>query len=440
MDQIWVYGINHKVAPLALREKLAFSRERLPAILNVLQSELRAAFGCDLDGEPLELVLLSTCNRTELYARSPGSEAARRLVCAYFARLAGMESAALAQLAYTRCGLQAVEHLFRVSAGLDSLLLGENEILGQVKNAWQSAQEAGACGATLDAMFRLALRTGKRIRTETELGRSGRSFASMVVDLATETFGSLNDRTALIIGAGKISAMTARALVGAGLQCVLVANRTFDRAQRLAQLLGSQRAAAVHFDALPERLHEADIVICSTGAPHQVLHKPMVEAVLQGRTGRAMLIADLAVPRDADPDIARLPGVRLVDMDALDRLVQSGDPLNSVTRQAAAELVADGVVEFTEWRRARQAVPIIRALHAKADAICAAQVAHTLRRMGELTPEQQEAIETMAHAIVNQLLHSPIKYVRTHPDDLLSETTEALVQRIFALNGYGASR
>ena len=438
MDHIWVYGINHKVAPLVLRERLAFNRERLPVILSSLQSELHTAFGCELGDQPAselpELVLLSTCNRTELYADAPGGEAARQLVCASFARLAGIETNALAQLAYTHCGPGAAEHLFQVSAGLDSLVLGENEILGQVKRAWQTAQQAGTCGASLDAMFRLALRIGKRIRTETELGRTGRSLASMVVDLATETFGPLTNRTALIIGAGKISTMAARALVQAGLQCVLVANRTFDRAQKLAQLLGLQHAAAVHFEALPEQLREADIVICSTGAPHLVLHKPIVAAALQGQPGRAMLVADLAVPRDADPEIAQIPGVRLVDIDGLDRLVQSVDPINSATRQAAANLVAGGVAEFVQWCRARQAAPLIRALRARADEICAAQIAHTLRRIGDVSPDQQEAIEKMAQAIVNQLLHSPINYVKAHPDDLQAETAQALVQHMFELN------
>ena len=282
---ILMIGLNHKVAPVEVRERLAFGPERIPVVLEELKHDEAAGVN--------EVVLLSTCNRTEVYictCDSSGGEAKLREFLADHARLPVGE---LQRMLYVRRGVEAVEHLMQVAAGLDSLVLGENEILGQVRSAGEMAQAAGATGPILSALFRYAIQAGKRARAETEIGRGDISVASVVVEMAEQAFGPLNERTALLIGAGKISAITARALVKAGLRCILIANRTYERAEKIAKNLNG---TAVHFDVLDEVLMQADIVICSTGAPHIVLHADAVEKAQKirlwtpapgGRSGRA---------------------------------------------------------------------------------------------------------------------------------------------------------
>jgi glutamyl-tRNA reductase len=231
----------------------------------------------------------------------------------------------------------------------------------------------------------------------------------LVVELAQEIIGPLDDHTALLIGAGKISSLTARALTQAGLHCILVANRTFEHARKLAASLAGQ---AVHFEELPAHLVEADIVICSTGAPHTVLHTGQVRRAMAARPHRALLVADLAVPRDADPEIAGIEGVRLVDIDDLDDLVQTRHPLAAATRQQAEEIVCQELECFKAWGEARRNAALICALQEQAKAIVDAQVGKTLRRLGDLTPEQCEAIEMMGKAIASQLLHEPIRKLK----------------------------
>jgi glutamyl-tRNA reductase len=353
-----------------------------------------------------------------------------------------------------RCD-DAARHLLRVAAGLDSLVVGENEILGQVKTAFEAAHATTAAGPILAALFRAAIQTGKRVRTETELGRLALSVATIVVEMAQATFGPLADRTALLIGAGKMSSIAGQALVRAGLRCVLVANRTFDRAERLAATLGGR---AVHFDALGENLAAADIVICSTGAPHLVLHAHDVERALSAniRTCSAvapvyptqpptshivhrtsniqLLIADLAVPRDADPAIAALPGVRLADIDDLEAIVRANHPLAAGVRAAAETIVAEELAAFRAWQAGRAGVPLIQALRARADAICQAEVARTLPRLGDLTPRQQEIVAALAHAVANKLLHDPIVHLKAPPAGETPADYLRTAEELFGLN------
>ncbi len=431
MHEVIVVGVNHKLAPVEVRERLAFSPERIPAALHKLAARVKTACPYDASSPQDELVILSTCNRTEIYVCAPEAARAQIAVRGFLRDCGQLSLDALNAVLYAYCGDEAAHHVMRVAAGLDSLVIGENEILGQVKDTYQIAQAAGTTGPILSALFRYAVRAGKRVRNETDIGRAALSVATIVVELAEEAFGPLADRTALLIGAGKMSTLTARALVQAGLHCVLVANRTYERAQKLAQSLGGQ---AVHFDALTENLIQADIVICSTGAPHLVLHTEHVRAAMAVRPHRPLLVADLAVPRDADPAIGELPGIRLADVDDLETLVQTHHPLAVAVREEAEAIVWDELSNFKEWYSARLSVPLIRALRARGDAICQAELERTLRRAGDLTPQQRCAIEAMGQAIVGKLLHEPIVRLKNPPPGVSPAEYLDLTQALFGLN------
>jgi glutamyl-tRNA reductase len=299
-----------------------------------------------------------------------------------------------------------------VAAGLDSLLVGEHQILGQVKSAFQAALDAGTAGAVLSALFREALGAGKRARAETNIGLGARSLGQVSVSIARETLGDLTRRTVLLIGAGKIGKLAGRALVESGLRCVLVANRTFERAVELAQSLGGQ---AVHFDALPQGLAEADLVIAATGAPHIVLHEPDVRQAMTARSDRPLVVVDLAVPRNVDPAIRALPGVRLYDMDDLSAVVAKHHPIAAPAIAAAEEIALQSATDFLAWWRERQSVPLIQALRAQAESMRQAEVSKTLSRLGSLTPEQQKAIDALSTTLVNRLLYVSIHAIKAAP-------------------------
>jgi len=419
---ILMIGLNHKVAPVEVRERLAFGPERIPTVLKELQND-------EVAGSK-EAVLLSTCNRTEIYICTCDSAYNETRLQDFLAGHAKLSSEQLRPMLYILQGEQAAKHLMQVAAGLDSLVLGENEILGQVRSAAEMAHDAGATGPILSALFRYAIQAGKRARAETEIGRGDISVASVVVELAEQTLGPLHERTALLIGAGKISSITARALVKAGLRCILIANRTFEKAQKLARTLNG---TAVHFDALDEVLTRADIVICSTGAPHIVLHADAVAKAQQVRNSRPLLIADLAVPRDADPNMASIPGVKLANIDDLEIIVKTSHPLTASICQAVEAIVRQELADFGQWCGARRCVPVIQAIHDKAEAIYQAEVEQTLRRLGPLTPRQERLVQAMGKAIAGKLLHEPTARLRKiSPDEDLPAYLE-LVQELYGI-------
>ncbi len=418
---ILMMGLNHKVAPVAVRERLAFSPERassaLPELIETGKGSIR------------EAVLLSTCNRSEIYVHTRDMTGANSKLQGFLAEHAALPVEQLERMLYVARGEETALHLMQVSAGLDSLVLGENEILGQVRSASEIAQSAGTNGPVLSALFRYAIQAGKRARRETEIGRADISVASVVVELAEGVFGSLNDRTALLIGAGKISSITARALARSGLCCIMIANRTFERAQKLAKNLNG---IAVHFDALDEVLAKADIVICSTSAPHLVLHVDTVAKAQSIRNHRPLLIADLAVPRDADPKIAYIPGVQLANIDNLEVIVKTRYPLTTSICREVEVIVQHELEGFCQWYNARRCAPIIQALHQKAETIYQTEVEQTLRRMGSLTPRQEQLLQAMGKAIVGKLLHEPTTCLRELPPD---EDTSAYIEVLQELYG-----
>ena len=419
---ILMIGLNHKVAPVAVRERLAFGPERIPAVLSELTGDKTTGIK--------EAVLLSTCNRTEVYICTCDSTAGEARLYNFLAGHAKLSPEQVQSMVYVLRGETAAKHLMQVAAGLDSLVLGENEILGQVRSAGELAHAAAATGPILSALFRYAIQAGKRARSETEIGRGDISVASVVVELAEGALGPLHDRTALLIGAGKISTITARALVKAGLRCVMIANRTYERAEKLAKNLNG---IAVHFDALDEVLTQADIVICSTGAPHIVLHADAIAKAQAARGGRPLLVADLAVPRDADPSIASIPNVQLANIDDLEIVVKTSHPLTATIYQEVETIVNRELEDYCQWVRARRCVPVIQALHDKAETIYQAEVEQTLRRLGPLTPRQECLVQAMGKAIANKLLHEPTVRLRElSPEEDLPNYLE-LIQDLYGI-------
>lgn len=431
MDKLLLIGVNHKVAPAALREKLSFNNENVIQADRLLRSKLSSNSTCRESGDDVEVALLSTCNRTEVVLRASDPSESEEIVRGFFSKAGSISNEALVEVLYVYQGCEAVQHLLRVSTGLDSLVVGENEIQGQVRHAYELAQTAGTAGPILNTLFRTAVQAGKRVRSETEIGKTKLSVATLVVDLAEEYLGDLQEHTALLVGAGKISTLTARQLVRAGLRCVLIANRTFQRAQKLAQNLGEQFANAVHFDLLNENLAAADIVICSTSAPHIVLHEKAVMQAMEERAGRPLLVVDLAIPRDADPRIGDLPDVEYFAIDDLSGLVQERYTLTANALSEAESIIEEESSRFAVWCEARQVTPLIRSLRAKADTIVQAEIERTLQRMGPLTSEQQAAIEYFGHAIVNKLLHDPTICLKNKPDMIQHSETLELVQALF---------
>lgn len=335
-----VVGLNHQTAPIDVREKLAISVARLQEVLQRLKSSV-----------PLEeVVLLSTCNRTEVYARTPEREAARQALVRELERHAQLQP--LESHLYFRVGDEAVRHLFRVASGLDSMVKGENEILGQVKQAYLYAHEAGFTGKLLNVLFQRSLYVGKRVRSETGLSSGSSSVGSVAVAMAERIFGQLNDRTIMILGAGKMAELTTKYLLTQKVKSILVSNRSFDRAQALASQWGGR---AIRFDDAFNEMEHADIVICSTASPRAIVHKEQVEEIMRRRNGRSLFFIDIAVPRDVDPEVNSIDNVYLYDIDDLQKIVSENLSKRSEEAALAEKIVLEESDEFSRWQRAHEA-------------------------------------------------------------------------------------
>jgi glutamyl-tRNA reductase len=364
-------GVSHHHAPLEVRERLY----------------LQDGQAAELAAEVGEAVVLSTCNRTEVYLAGGDPEVAR----AKLERRSGLELGGV--LARWDDG-EAVSHLFRVAAGLDSLVPGESQILGQVRDAYDAARRAGATGPLLNRLFEDALHTGKRVRTEAKLHELPESVAASAVELATRELGGVEGRRALLFGAGRMSELAARDLQGRGAE-VVVSSRTLESAQDLADRVGGRAAA---FDAVAVELPEADVVISATRCPYPILHAEAVRP-----RGKPLVLVDVAVPRDLDPAIAELDGCTLFDIDALgEGLVGREEDV----REAEA-IVAEEAARFAEWRRARDAAGAIRDLRRRAEEIRSEELARAGSRLADLSPRERETVETLTAQIVNKLLHAP---------------------------------
>jgi glutamyl-tRNA reductase len=394
-----VVGLSHRTAPVEQREKAALTDAAARGLV-------RSLVGLN---EIHEAVALSTCNRTEVYVRAEDSSVAEEAVCTALVEHTGITRDELDCARYAHREERAAIHLLRVASSLDAMVLGESEIQGQVRGAFDQAHEEDTVGPVLDNLFRKALETGKRVRHETLLGAGVVSVARVAVELAREAVADLTARRVLLIGAGDVAETTAAALVESGVGEMVVANRTVSTARRLAERIGGD---GVGFDRLPEELAGADIVISSTDAPHPILTHNDVEQAMRIRPGRPMVLIDIAVPRDLEPSIAAVPGVNLYDIDDLERVVERN--LNGRVREAErAEIIVQGEARrFTEWQRALSVAPTIGSLRDIAETIRAGEVAKVAGQLDSLTEADRERVEQLTRSIVNKLLHEPTVRLR----------------------------
>jgi glutamyl-tRNA reductase len=399
VTELLALGASHKTAPLALRERLAVTDAAAERLLHELVEHPSIS----------EAVVLSTCNRIELYVVVADPVEAESIVLAMLARRAGIRPTELVEGIYALRNCDAARHLFRVTAGLDSMVVGEVEIQGQVKRAYETALENRTTGSLTNRLFRGALAAGKRARTETRISVGHASVASVAVDLAEEAIGDLQTRPVLIVGAGETAELTARALHDHGVKSMFVANRRRERAQALAERFGGE---TVSLDALDDQLELADIVVTSTASPHVLIEAERLARVMERRGRRPLLLIDLAVPRDIDPECASLDGVSLCDIDGLQAQVDSHRLVRKAEARKAEGLVEEDIQSFAGWLGSLEVVPTLSALRRHGAGIADSVVAENAGRWEALSERDAERIETIAQTVVNRLLHEPTLRLR----------------------------
>jgi glutamyl-tRNA reductase len=417
---IVIVGVSHRNAPLEVREALAFARDRLAEALHLAQAEAGVS----------EAMILSTCNRVELYGRAEDEQAGATLA-AFLLRYHGRAPTDFEPYLYRLEGEEAVHHAFRVAASLDSMVIGEPQILGQVKEAYLAAEQAGTLGATLAALRNRSVAAAKRARTQTGIGHNAVSVSYVAVELARKIFGELRDRHVLLVGAGKMSELAARHLVRQGARATVVGGRTLERAEELAAALGGR---CVPLQSLRAEMAGTDIVISGTGAPGLVIRREDVEAARSARRGqRPLFLIDIAVPRDVDASVRELDGVFLYDLDDL-RAVAEANLRERRKEAAAAEAIVDKEVrEFLDWHRSLEAVPLLVELRKRADEIRRGELEKARRRLGPLTPEQEEALEAVTTAIVNKILHAPTVHLKEVARNGHHSEHVSLIRRLLGL-------
>jgi len=409
---IFLIGLNHRTAPLKLREQMAQTDE------DVRRALARLA----LD----EAAIVATCNRLEIYGVAQDVEQAQADAIEYFTQLGRCTPEQIERYLYIRQGQDAAAHLMRVAAGLDSMILGEAQILGQVNHALALAQSAGSTGPVLSHWFTQAAHAGKRARTETEISRHVTSISHAAVAMAGAQM-DLHQAKALVVGSGEMAHLAAQALHRNNVQAIRIVNRTYARAADLARAFDGE---ALDWECLPDALAEADVVICATRAPHSVIQASDVERVLAERD--QLVLIDIAMPRDVDAGVRMLPGVHYYDLDDLNAFVQS----NLAKREAAVadveRIVEAETARFMDWYRGRSMTPVITALREKAEALAQNEVEAALRRLGDLDAGQQRVVELMAHRIVNRILHEPTVRLKAAQGAALAY--ESVVRDLFALD------
>lgn len=386
-QELFLVGLSHKSAPIEVRERVALSGDALKAALE----DLRRVDGVQ------EVLVVSTCNRVEVYVQAPGDGPARRFFTS--------RAPEAADHLYAKGGVEAVRHLFRVSSSLDSMVVGEQQVLGQVKEAYGLASAAQTAGSYISRLCNRAFAAAKRVRSETGIGKGSTSMSQVAVELVEKIFGDLGGRGILLAGAGKMGALSAKALADLGADRILVTNRSPERGLALAhQVSGTFR----EWEELPRLLVEADVVIVSTGAPNYVLSREMVHAAMKARRQRSLCLIDLAVPRNVDPAAGRLPDVFAYDVDDMAKVVESTHEARKGEALRAEAIVEAEVMAFLKERDTRAALPVLAQLRRQAEAIALAEAERTLAQVGgKLDEKGKKSVEAMARAIVNKLLHGP---------------------------------
>lgn len=394
-----VVGLNHRTAPVELLERVSVPPAGLVKALHALRVREHLA----------EIVLLSTCNRTEVYARTTLFHPAVQDVRDFLAAHASVDADDLGEHLYTYHDDAAVAHLFGVAAGVDSMIVGEGEILGQVREAWRAAEREGTAGQLLSRVFRQAVEVGKRSRTETDIGRHAVSVSSAAVALAADRLGSLEKRRVLVLGAGEVGEGMAVALAGAGADEIVVANRTASRARELARRV---KGRPISLGEVADELVRADVLLTSTGASDIVIERSDIETVMQRRDGRAFLIVDVALPRDVDPGVRQVFGVMLLDMDDLKAFALHSLEQRQLEVGRVRTILAEELERFRAERSAREVAPVVTALRGRAEEIRQAELERFRSRLADLDPATRKAVEALTAGIVNKLLHDPTVRVK----------------------------
>jgi glutamyl-tRNA reductase len=419
-SELLALGVSHKTAPVAIRERLSFTEA------HAAQFARQA-----IDTEHVqEAVVISTCNRTEVYLVVSDLLKAESEVLSMLSSRAGIRPTELAEAIYSPRNCDAARQLYRVASGLESMVIGEAEVQGQIRRAHEVASEAGCSGPLTNRLFAAALTTGKRVRSETKIGERRVSVPSVAVDLATGVLGSLQERHVVLIGAGETSELTAEALANQGAGTVFVANRHADRALAIARRFGGSVAG---LDRLPEQLCSADIVVSSTSSPHPIVGEEELREVMSARDHRPLLLIDIAVPRDIDPRCGEIDGVTLYDIDDLQAVISRNIGERAEIVPQAEEIVEEEIRRFARWLGHRDALPTIGELHEQADSLVAQVLAENEGRWQSASTADLERVQAIARAVANRLLHEPTLRLRSL-SERRSHASLQLVRELFGLD------
>jgi glutamyl-tRNA reductase len=419
LSELLAIGISHKTARVEVRERLALPESRAAEFLRDLRGSAAVH----------EAVAISTCNRTELYLVVGDPVEAEGTVLAMLASKAGIRPTELAPAIYSHRNCDAARHLFRVSAGLDSMIIGEAEIQGQVKRAYDAALSAEMAGPLTNRLFKAALATGKRVRTETSIGERRLSLPTVAVSLAQDLLGTLDGREVVIVGTGETSELTARALADGGVRPVFVATRRRDRALALAKRYGGR---SLSFDELPAALEQADILVTATASPHLLLESEELAEVMAARRGRPMLLIDLAVPRDVDSSCAAIEGVSLYDVDDLDAVISRNRRVRQTEARKAVGIIEQEIQHFASWLGSLEVLPTLVSLRSHATHLAEQVVRDNAGKWESASERDLERIDAIAHAIVNRLLHEPTARLKETRDDRV-HARMAMIRELFGL-------
>ena len=387
-------GVNHKTTPVEIREKLAFTQVKIEASLSQLVSS----------PEIIENIILSTCNRVEIYARVENTDRGIQLLQDFICDYHGISRGNLDQYFYSYCDNQAVEHLFRVSSSLDSMVLGEAQILGQVKDAYSTARSFSSTGMVLNQLFEKAFNVAKKVREETGISERGVSISSAAVELAKKIFEDLENHSVMLVGTGEMAELAAKHLISYGVKTVYVASRTYERAAALAKSLNG---CALDFESFKEEMHRADIIITSTAAPTFIINEEMISTAIQKRKNKPIFLIDIAVPRDIAPEVNELENVYLYDIDDLQNVVNANMEERQKEAESAMEIINQEVTKFNYWFSTLDAIPTIVEMRNRAEDMRAFEVDKTLKNMEHLTSDDKEAINQLTQSLVKKILHKP---------------------------------
>ncbi len=418
--KLLVTGVSHKTAPVEVRESLAFREEMLPDALAALKSCAGVS----------EAVILSTCNRVEITITTDDAADPQAIVAGFLSDCKKVSHDRIAQHLYHAEGRDAIHHLFRVAASLDSMVVGEPQILGQLKTAYTAAKNAGSLCGWLDGLLTRSFSVAKRVRSETGIGQMAVSVSYAAVELARKIFGSLAGRTIMIVGAGKMSELAARHLRRSGASHVFVTNRTHERAVEMATLF---QGTPVEYTRFPSMLPEMDIVITSSGAPHYVLRKEDMQRAISARRNKPMFLIDIAVPRNVEPSVNQLDNIFLYDIDDLQEVVNANLRERMKEAEHAEALVAEEVDRMMARLKVAEVTPVIVGLQDQLEQIRTGEIEKVKRKYGPFTPQQEEALEVLTRGIINKIAHGPISEIRNHAGQPEGAHVIAAIRKAFHL-------